>query len=44
MALTPYTETLLRRSIRLSSPAEDSIMVDTTPQLSRQAAENTTPS
>jgi hypothetical protein len=40
MAPTPYKEKPLRRSTRVSSPAEDFIVVDTTPQLSTQAAES----
>jgi hypothetical protein len=41
MAPTPHKETPLRRSTRVSSPAEDFIVVDTTPQSSTQAAEST---
>jgi hypothetical protein len=41
MAPTPHKETLLRRSTRVSSPAKDFIVVDTSPQSSTQAAKST---
>jgi hypothetical protein len=44
MPPTPRKGTPLRRSTRVSSPAEDSIVIDTTPQASTQAIESTTPS
>lgn len=40
MAPIPTSRTALRRSIRFSSPAEESIVVDTTPPVSRQAVES----
>ena len=44
MAPTPRNRTPLRRSTRVSSPAKESIVVDTTPRTSRQAVESTPPS
>ena len=44
MPPTPRKGTPLRRSTRATSPAEDSIAIDTTPQASTQAIESTTPS
>jgi hypothetical protein len=44
MAPIPTNRIPLRRSTRFSSPAEESIVVNTIPQASRQAVKSTTPS